>query len=96
MTLNKEAAANAKPASQRRQTRARTMPLDTDDPETIYIIDRYCADRLRGLLEQLLEVFSEALARRRYDPPDPQEFGIEEADMLANVSSFKNLLDDTF
>jgi hypothetical protein len=72
------------------------MPLDTDDPETIYIIDRYCADRLRGLLEQLLEVFGEALARRRYDPPDPQEFGTEEADMFSNVSSFKNHLDDIF
>lgn len=73
------------------------MSLDLDDATTIYIIDRHCADRLRGLLEQLLDVFNEALARRRYEAPDRHDFGIEEADMIANVSNLKNqLLDDIF
>ena len=72
------------------------MPLNDDD-STLYIIDSHCAGRLRGLLEQLLDVFNEALARRRFDKPDHRDFGVEEADMLANVSSFKNqLLDETF
>lgn len=72
-----------------------------DNPDardsTIYIIDSHCANRLRGLLEQFLGVFNEALARRRYDQPEQADFGIEEADMIANVSSFKQqLLDDIF
>jgi len=68
-----------------------------DDNSTIYIIDRHCANRLRGLLEQLIDVFNEALRRRRFDKPNSQDFGMEEADMIANVSSFKNqLLDETF
>ena len=72
------------------------MPLNDDD-STIYIIDSHGANRLRGLLEQLLDVFNEALARRRFEHPDHHDFGAEEADMLANVSSFKNqLLDETF
>lgn len=73
------------------------MSIDSDDSTPVYIIDRYCADRLRGLLEQLLDVFNEALARRRFDPPDPDDFGPEEADMLANVGGFKTqLLDEDF
>jgi hypothetical protein len=72
------------------------MPL-IDDDSTIYIIDNHCANRLRGLLEQILEVFNEALARRRFDQPSSLEFGMEEADMIANVSSFKSeILDETF
>ena len=72
------------------------MSLDDDD-STIYVIDSHCANRLRGLLEQLLDVFNEALARRRFDRPSKHDFGIEEADMIANVSSFKNqLVDETF
>lgn len=72
------------------------MPLNDDD-STIYIIDSHCANRLRGLLEQILDVFNEALARRRFDQPDNRDFGAEEADMLANVSSLKNqILDETF
>ena len=73
------------------------MSLSLEDSTTIYIIDRHCADRLRGLLEQLLEVFDEALARRRFDAPDRDDFDPEQADMFANVSSLKNqLLDETF
>lgn len=72
------------------------MPLNHED-STIYIVDSHCANRLRGLLEQLLDVFNEALVRRRYEQPDRFDYGAEEADMLANVSSFKQqLLDDTF
>ena len=70
------------------------MPLNDEDDATVYIIERHCADRLRGLLEQLLEVFNEALARRRFDPPDSREYGPEEADMLANLSSFQSQIHD--
>ena len=72
------------------------MSLNNED-STIYIIDSHCANRLRGLLEQLLDVFNEALDRRRFDQAGGFDFGPEEADMAANVSSFKNkILDDTF
>ena len=68
-----------------------------DDDATIYILDSHCANRLRGLLEQLLDVFTEALVKRRYDQPGKLDFGMEEADMLANVSSLKQqILDDIF
>lgn len=68
-----------------------------DDDATIYIIDSHCANRLHALLEQMLDVFTEALIKRRYNQPGKLDFGMEEADMLANVSSFKQqLLDDIF
>ena len=69
----------------------------SDEDSTIYIIDSHCANRLRGLLEQLLDVFNEALSRRRFDQAGKLDFGIEEVDMTANVSSFKHqILDDIF
>lgn len=68
-----------------------------DSDETIYIIDSQCANRLHGLLEQLLDVFTEALMKRRYDLPGNLDFGMEEADMVANLSGLKQqLLDDIF
>jgi hypothetical protein len=68
-----------------------------DSDETIYILDSHCANRLRGLLEQLLDVFTEALIKRRYEQPGKLDFGMDEADMIANVASFKQqLLDEIF
>lgn len=71
--------------------------MNSDDSPPVYIIDHYCAERLRGILEQLLDVFNETLARRRFDPPGPNDFGPETADMLANVGGLKmGLLDEDF
>lgn len=63
--------------------------MRTEQTRPIYIIDVYCARRLRGLLEQLVEVFDEALARRRYDPAGELDLGLEEVDMAVNASNFK-------
>ena len=71
--------------------------MPTEQTRPIYIIDAYCARRLRGLLEQLVEVFDEALERRRYDPAGWLDLGPEEADMVANVSTLKaEELDELF
>lgn len=71
--------------------------MRTEQSRPIYIIDEYCAKRLRSLLEQLVEVFDEALERRRYDPAGPLDFGLDEVDMVANVSNLKTEdLDELF
>jgi hypothetical protein len=63
------------------------MHIDPERP--IYIIDEYCAERLRSLLEQLRDVVTEALDRRRFDPAGRQDFGLEEVDMGASISNFQ-------
>lgn len=71
------------------------MPLNDEDT-TIYILDSHCAIRLRGLLEQLLDAYTEALEERRYDQPGRLDIGMEEADMPANVSILKHQDDELF
>lgn len=71
------------------------MHIDPDRP--IYLIDEYCAQRLRSLLEQLRDVVTEALDRRRFDPAGRHDFGLEEVDMVAALCNFRNEdLDELF
>lgn len=71
------------------------MPTDRIRP--IYIIDEHCARRLRSLLEQISEVFDEALDRRRFEPAGQLDLGLEETDMAANVANLKQEeLDELF
>lgn len=63
----------------------------------IYILDSYCAERFRGILQQLSEVFDEVLERRRIDPGGNLDFGLEEVDLIANIANLKQEeLDELF
>jgi hypothetical protein len=71
--------------------------MRTDSERQLYIIDDYCAERLRSLLEQLLAVVGEALDRRRFAPKGRHDYGLEEADMAAALSNFRREeLDEIF
>lgn len=71
------------------------MEIDSERP--LYIIDEYCARRLKTLLEQLCDVVTEALDRRRFDPAGKHDFGLEEVDMAAALGNFKTEeLDEIF
>ena len=63
------------------------MHIEPERP--LYIIDEYCAQRLRSLLEQLCDVVTEALDRRRFDPADRQDLGLEEIDMGVAMRNFR-------
>lgn len=71
------------------------MLIDTERP--IYIIDDYCAERLKSLLEQLSEVVGEALDRRRFAPKGRHDYGVEEVDMTAALGNLRQEeLDEIF
>ena len=71
--------------------------MESQQSKPIYIIDHYCAERIQSILEQLSEVFSEALERRRFDPANNLDFGLEEVDLAASIANFKQEeLDERF
>lgn len=55
----------------------------------LYIIDHHCAERMCSLLTQLCTVLTEAMERRRFDPADKLDFGLEELDFAAAISNFQ-------
>lgn len=64
---------------------------------SLYIIDQYCAERINELMSQLCTVMKEALERRRFDPADHLDYGLEEVGLSAAISEFhQEELDDIF
>lgn len=64
---------------------------------SLYIIDQYCAERINELMSQLSTVVREALQRRRFDPADHLDYGLEEVGLAAAIQDFhEEELDDIF
>jgi len=61
----------------------------SNSQKPLYIIDHYCAERMCNLLTQLCTVLTEAMERRRFDPADNLDFGLEELDLAAAISNFQ-------